>query len=87
MTFVTLYGVAPQLKIFRLQKCACEVILDYNVDDSIEAMNSLKIMSIYDRLYLRKGALAIRLIFSLVDMITKPKFSNCPNVFKSGLFR
>ena len=34
-----------------------------------------------------KGALAIRRIFSLVDMITKPKFSNCPNVFKIGLFR
>ena len=34
-----------------------------------------------------KGALAIRRIFSLVDMITKPKFSNCPYVFKIGLFR
>ena len=34
-----------------------------------------------------KGALAIRRIFSLVDMITKPKFSNCPNVFKIGLLR
>ena len=33
-----------------------------------------------------KGALAIRRIFSLVDMITKAKFSNCPNVFKIGLF-
>ena len=30
-----------------------------------------------------KGALVIRRIFSLVDMITKPKFSNCPNVFKN----
>ena len=35
---------------------------------------------------LSKGVLAIRRIFSLVDMITKPKFSNCPNVFKMGLF-
>ena len=34
-----------------------------------------------------KGALAIRRIFSLVDMITKPKLSNCPNVFKFGLLR
>ena len=37
--------------------------------------------------YMGKGALAIRRIFSLVDMITKPKFSNCPNVFKIGQFR
>ena len=36
---------------------------------------------------LLKGALVIRRILSLVDMITKPKFSNCPNVFKTGLFR
>ena len=34
-----------------------------------------------------QGALAIRRVFSLVDMITKPKFSNCPNIFKIGLFR
>ena len=34
-----------------------------------------------------KEVLAIRRIFSLVDMITKPKFSNCTNVFKIGLLR
>ena len=34
-----------------------------------------------------KGDLSIRRIFSLVDMITKPKFSNCSNIFKIGLFR
>ena len=50
-----------KLKIFRLQKQACKVILDYNVDDSIEATNSLKIMSIYDQLYLRKA----KFMFSL----------------------
>ena len=34
-----------------------------------------------------KGDLAIRRIFSVVDMITKPKFSNFSNTFKIGLFR
>ena len=34
-----------------------------------------------------KEALAIRRIFSLVEMITKTKFSNCPKVFKIWLFR
>ena len=33
-----------------------------------------------------KKALAIRRIFSLVGMITKPKFSNSPNDFKIRLF-
>ena len=50
----------------------------------------VKYMVIHTRLIktkIYKGALAIRRIFSLVDMITKPKFSNCPNVFKIGLFQ
>ena len=38
------------------------------------------------KIQMTKGALAIRRIFSLVDMITKPKFSNCPNVFEIGRF-
>ena len=32
-----------------------------------------------------KEVLAIRRIFSLDDMITNTKFSNCPNVFKNGV--
>ena len=32
-----------------------------------------------------KELLAIRRIFSLVDMVTNTKFSNCPNVFKIGV--
>ena len=43
------------MKIYRLQKRACRVILDNNVEDSKEAMNSLKIQSVYDCLFLRKA--------------------------------
>ena len=32
-----------------------------------------------------KGVLAIRRIFSLVDMITNTKFSNGPNVFNTDV--
>ena len=32
-----------------------------------------------------KEHLAIRRMFSLVDMITNTKFSNCPNVFEIGV--
>ena len=34
-----------------------------------------------------KGVLAIRRIFSLVDIITTTKFSNCPCVFKIDVVR
>ena len=37
---------STKMKIFKLQKRACHIILDYNVDYSHEAMGSLKIMSI-----------------------------------------
>ena len=48
------------MKIFRLQKCACWVILDYNVEDSNEAIQSLKILSVYDCLFLRKAILMFK---------------------------
>ena len=38
-----------------MQKHACRVILDYSVDDSLETFRSLKILSVYDRLFLRKA--------------------------------
>ena len=44
-----------------LKKRECKVILDYNVDNSTEAMQSLKRMSIYDRFYLRKAKFMFKL--------------------------
>ena len=55
-----------KLKLFKLQKRVCRVILDYNVHDVSEAMKSLKIMSIYDRLYLRKA----KFMFKIYNNVT-----------------
>ena len=43
------------MKISRLQKRACRVILDYNVEDSNEAIQSLNIVSVYNRLFVSKA--------------------------------
>ena len=80
LTFVTLYGAAlnsesNKLKIFILKKRASKVILDYNVDDSIEAMNSLKIMSIYDRLYLRKAKFMFKVYNSIAPAYISENFT------------
>ena len=40
-------------RIFRLQKRACKIILDYNVVNVVESMEDLKILTVYDRLYLQ----------------------------------
>ena len=45
---------ANKQKIFKLQKRACKIILDFNVDNGDEAMNTLRIMSIYDRVHLTR---------------------------------
>ena len=63
---------ANKLRIFKLQKRACRVILDFNVEDSSEAMKSLKIMSIYDCLYLRKA----KFMFKVYNNIA-PTYFNC----------
>ena len=41
---------------------------------------------VYKVYKMSEEALVIRCIFSLVDMITKAKFSNSPNDFKIRLF-
>ena len=42
-------------RIFRLQKRACKIVLDYYVVNVVESMEDLKILTVYDRLYLRKA--------------------------------
>ena len=37
------------LRLFRLQKRACKIILDYNVDNIFESLENLKIMTIYEK--------------------------------------
>ena len=64
-----------KLKIFRLQKRACRIILDYNVDDSQEAMCSLKILSIYDRLFLRKAKFMFKVYNDLTPTYISENFS------------
>ena len=55
----------------RLQKRACRVILDYNGGHSTKAMQSLKILSVYDRLFLRKA----KFMFKVYNGLTPSYFS------------
>ena len=64
-----------KLKILRLQKRACRVILDYNVDDINEAMKTLKIMSVYDRFYLRKAKFMFKVYNNLTPQYISDHFT------------
>ena len=55
-----IWGSTSQSKLdrlFRLQKRACKLILDYNVEDIFEGLNELKILTVNERIYLRKAKL------------------------------
>ena len=63
-----------KMKIFKMQKRACRVILDYNVDDSLEAFRSLKILSVYDRLFLRKAKFMYKVYIGLTSQYISKNF-------------
>ena len=62
------------MKIFKLQKRACWVILDYNVEDSNEAMQSLKFLSVYDRLFLRKAKFMFKVYHNMTPTCISENF-------------
>ena len=68
-----------KLKLFKLQKRACRVILDYNVDDIHEAMKTLKIMSVYDRLYLRKAKFMFKVANNMTPTYISENFTSRNN--------
>ena len=74
-----------KLKIFKLQKRACRIILDYNVDDINEAMKTLKIMSVYDRLYLRKAKFMFKIYNNLTPQYITDHFTLRNNVLDTNV--
>ena len=78
---------ANKLKIYRLQKRACRVILDYNVEDSKEAMKSLKIQSVYDRLFLRKAKFMYKVFNESAPKYITENFTLRSNVYTSLVLR
>ena len=58
-------------RIFRLQKRACKIILDYNVEDIYQSMADLKILTVFARLFLRKSKFMFK-----VDRSETPPYIN-----------
>ena len=74
-----------KLKIFKLQKRACKVVLDYNVDDIHEAMKTLKIMSVYDRLYLRKAKFMFKVANNMTPTYISENFTSRNHVTNTAM--
>ena len=63
-----------KMKILKMQKHARRVILDYNVNDSHEAFRSLKILSVYDRLFLEKAKFMFKVYHGLTPQYISENF-------------
>ena len=50
-------------RIFRLQKRACKIILDYHVENIYQSMEDLKILTVFEILFLRKS----KFMFKVID--------------------
>lgn len=67
----TVWGSTSQRnldRIYRLQKRACKIILDYQFESIADSMEELKILNIYERIFLRKA----KLMFKIFNSLTPP---------------
>ena len=66
-------------RIFRLQKRACKIILDYNIVNIYQSMEDLKILTVFERLFLRKSKFMFK-----VDRSETPPYIN--DMFNQRIF-
>ena len=43
------------MRLYRLQKRACGCILNYEIDSMVDSLNKIKVLTIYERIFLRKA--------------------------------
>ena len=65
-------------RIFRLQKRAVKIILNYNYDDIASSMNDLKIMNIYERIFMRKAKFMFKVSKAITPSYINDMFSLRP---------
>ena len=66
---------SSKMKMIRLQKRACPVILYYNVEDPNEAIQSLKSLSVYYRLFLIKEVFMFKVYNGLTPSYISENFT------------
>ena len=61
-------------RIYRLQKRACKIILDYQYENIAISMEELKILNIYERICLKKAKIMYKISFSLTPQYINEMF-------------
>lgn len=72
------------LKIERLQKRACKLILNHDIENVFQAMNDMKIMTFSERVFLRKAKFMYKVSANITPKYTNDLFVKCEPVISDG---
>ena len=62
------------MKIYQLQKQACRIILNYDIYDMAESMNKIKVLTIYERIFLRKAKFMFKVFIQEAPLYIRDMF-------------
>ena len=65
------------MQIEILQKRACRIILNYNIDNVYQSMNDLKIMSVSERIFFRKAKFMFKVSNGFTPVYINSMFTKC----------
>ena len=65
-------------RLYRLQKRACKIILDYQYENIADSMEELKILNIYERIYLKRATFMFKISKSLTPEYVNEMFNLRP---------
>ena len=76
------------MKIYRLQKRACRSILNYEIDSMVDSLNKLKVLTIYERIFLRKAKFMFKVFIQeaplyICDMFEPTVVNNEARILRS----
>ena len=75
-------------RIYRLQKRACRSILNYEIDSMVDSLNKIKVLSIYERIFLRKATFMFKVFIQeaplyICDMFEPTVVNNEARILRS----
>ena len=76
------------MRIYRLQKRACRCILNYEIDSMVYSLNKLKVLTIYERIFLRKAKFMFKVFIQeaplyICDMFEPTVVNNEASILRS----
>lgn len=62
------------LRLYRLQKRACRIILNYEIDNMVNSFYKIKVLTIYERIFLRKAKFMFKVFIQETPLYIRNMF-------------